>query len=68
MKSGEDFEAQLRESIGTATHTIVLVGPQTRFSRWVDREIEQSTESREDAPGAALVGVILPSHEDFSRP
>lgn len=67
LKPGEDFEARLRESIGTATHTVVLVGPQTRFSRWVDREIEQSTESREDGPGAALIGVILPSHEDFSR-
>jgi hypothetical protein len=68
LKPGEDFEARLRESIGTATHTVVLIGPQTRFSHWVDREIEHSTESREDAPGAALIGVILPSHEDFSRP
>lgn len=68
LTPGEDFEARLRESIGTATHTLVLIGPQTRFSRWVDREIEQSIEAREDAPGAALIGVILPIHEDFPRP
>ncbi len=68
LELGEDFDARLRESIRTATHTVVLVGPRTRFSRWVDREIEQSTESREDGPGAALIGVILPTNEDFSRP
>jgi hypothetical protein len=34
----------------------------------VDREIELGTESREDGPGAGLVGVILPPHDDFSRP
>jgi len=68
LKPGEDFEARLREAIGTATHTVVLIGPRTRFSRRVDCEMEQSTESRDDTPGAALIGVILPSHEDFSRP
>jgi hypothetical protein len=51
-----------------ATHTLVLVGSHTRLSRWVDREIELSTECRDTGPGAALIGLILPTHEDFKRP
>lgn len=58
----------VREAILASSHTLVLIGPTTRFSRWVDREIELSTEPREEGPGAGLVGVILPEHEDFSRP
>lgn len=59
---------QVRQAIQTASHTCVLLGPATRLSRWVDREIELSTEPREDGPGAGLIGVILPTHEDFSAP
>ena len=60
--------AFLREALLTATHTLVLIGPTTRQSRWVDREIELSTEVRDDGPGASLIGVILPAHADFSQP
>jgi hypothetical protein len=61
-------EASLEDCVKGATHTVVLIGPQTRFSLWVDHEIERSTEPRDDGPGAALIGVILPNHEDYSRP
>jgi len=63
----EAFE-QFREAILASTLTIVLLGPTTRQSRWVDREIALSTEAREDGPGAGLLGLILPTHEDFARP
>lgn len=68
LQPGQDFQRQLREFILASTHTLVLIGPTTRLSKWVDREIELSTELREDGPGAGLIGVILESHDDFRRP
>lgn len=68
LQAADKFQHQLRESILASTHTLVLLGPTTRLSRWVDHEIELSTELRGEAPGAGLIGIILPSHEDFSRP
>lgn len=68
MTSGESWEDWVESNARTATHTLVLIGAQTRWSRHVDHEIEVSTESRETGPGAALIGVILPTHEDFDRP
>lgn len=68
LEPGDEFPRRLREAILQTTHTLVLIGPRTRLSQWVDREIELSTESRDDGPGAGVVGIILPSHEDFSRP
>lgn len=65
---GEEFQRRLQEAILQTTHILVLIGPRTRLSQWVDREIELGTESRDDGPGAGVVGIILPSHEDFSRP
>lgn len=68
MEPSKEFQHSLREAISQTTHTLVLIGPQTRLSKWVDREIELSTESRDDGPGAGVVGIVLPSHEDYSRP
>lgn len=68
LEPGDEFPRRLQEAILETTHILVLIGPRTRLSQWVDREIELSTESREDGPGAGVVGLILPSHEDFSRP
>src|SRR5688500_17034189 len=68
LKGGENWADQLREAIRTSTHVCVLVGANTRRSKWVDREIELSTEPSDSRPGAALVGVILPTHDDFSLP
>lgn len=68
LEPGEEFQRRLREAIHQTTHSLVLIGPRTRLSKWVDCEIELSTESRDDGPGAGVIGVILPSHEDFSRP
>jgi MTH538 TIR-like domain (DUF1863) len=58
----------LRQQATGATITIVLIGPATRFSHWVDQEIEVSTKPTKSGPGAGLVGVILPHHEDYSKP
>jgi hypothetical protein len=68
LQPGQNIERSLREMILAATHILVLIGPTTRLSKWVDREIELSTEARENAPSAGLIGVLLESHEDFSRP
>jgi hypothetical protein len=64
----KDFQDQLEGVLNSATCVVVLIGTQTRLSKWVDREIELSTDSRENGPAAGLVGVILPSHVDFSLP
>lgn len=68
MAPGETFQRRLQETILQTTHILVLIGARTRLSQWVDREIELGTESRDDGPGAGVIGIILPSHEDFSRP
>ena len=68
LEPGEEFQHLWQEAILQTTHILVLIGPRTRLSQWVDREIELGTESRDDGPGAGVVGIILPSHEDFSRP
>lgn len=68
LNTGEDWTEWTRKAAQTATHTLVLVGPQTRLSKSVDQEIELSTQSRENGLGAALIGVILPHHEDFGQP
>lgn len=46
----------------------VLIGPETRYSKWVDKEIELATKPSKSGPGAGLIGVILPTHEDFPKP
>lgn len=69
LRPPEEFQAQLQEAVRQATHTLVLIGPRTRLSKYVDLEIELSAERRDDGgPGAGVVGIILPSHEDFTRP
>lgn len=68
LNAGEDWAEWTQNAAQTATHTLVLIGPQTRLSKWVDQEIELSTRCRENGPGAALIGVILPHHEDFGQP
>ena len=68
LNAGEDWSQWIQNAAQTATHTLVLIGPRTRLSTWVDQEIELSTRCRENGPGAALIGVILPHHEDFGQP
>ncbi|MGB0127788.1 MAG: TIR domain-containing protein [Rhodocyclaceae bacterium] len=68
-ETGEGIRDQLQELILQATHLLVLVGPRTRLSKFVDQEIELSTERRENGnPGAGVIGIILPSHPDYDRP
>jgi hypothetical protein len=66
---GSDVRRALQETIRQASHLLVLVGPRTRLSKFVDEEIALGIERRDDGtPGAAVVGIILPSHPDFTQP
>ena len=65
---GADIKGNLRGRLMQATMIIVLIGSTTRFSRWVDIEIEFSTKPTKEGPGAGLIGVVLPTHDDFSKP
>jgi hypothetical protein len=47
---------------------MVLVGPLTKDSQWVEMEMEVAMAARENGPGAGLIGVTLPNHDDFERP
>lgn len=66
--SDEDMLATIRDVMAKATMTFVLIGPRTRASKWVDKEIEIALLGTKDRPPTGLVAVILPEHEDFSRP
>ena len=68
IKPGDNYLQEVQPVLARCTHIVVLVGPLTKDSRWVDMEMEIAMASREDGPGAALVGVILPNHDDFARP
>ncbi len=56
------------EQAAQATTNIVLIGPNTRFSKWVDAEIELATKPSKSGPGAGLIGVVLPTHDDYTKP
>jgi hypothetical protein len=65
---GDLLLADLRNAVSEATVLFVLIGPRTRFSKRVDQEIECGLRRTSDRPAPGLVAVILPEHEDFSRP
>lgn len=68
VSPGDDILDQAKPALLTCTHIMVLIGPLTKSSLWVDMEMEIATSARESGPGAGLIGVILPDHEDFRRP
>ncbi len=47
---------------------VVLIGPKTRDSRWVDIEIALATRRRRAGLPGGLLGIILPEHPDHSMP
>jgi TIR domain len=65
---GDNYLEKVKPALETCTHIVVLVSPLTRDSRWVDMEMEVAMATRENGPGAGLIGVILPNHDDFKRP
>lgn len=65
---GDAYLDKAKHTLETCTHIMVLVGPVTKESRWVDMEMEIAMASSESGPGADLIGVILPNHGDFTRP
>jgi hypothetical protein len=65
---GEAYIDKARTALESCTHIFVLIGPMTKDSQWVDMEMEVAMSANEASPGASLVGIILPHHDDFHRP
>lgn len=68
VHAGERTLESVRSAIFSASVVFVLVGPKTRVSRWVDQEIALAIQASPSHAPAGLVAVILPEHEDYSRP
>jgi hypothetical protein len=68
LKVGASNQFELQERIAEVSTTMVLLGPDTRKSRWVDFEVETAVRGFEARPGTALIAVVLPNHEDFRKP
>lgn len=77
VRTGESLKAcggNIKESIAMTLDAmetlIVLLGPKTRSSKWIDWEIETalSSGSPQGRGPCALLAIILPDHEDFSKP
>lgn len=67
IRTGEPLVESLRCQLSGVTAVFVLIGARTRSSKWVDMEVEMATYTTSgQAPG--MVAVILPDHEDYSRP
>jgi len=62
-KDADDIQLQFLQECGII---IVLVGPRTQLSRWVDKEIDIAITDR--SKPAALLGIVLPHHKDFAKP
>lgn len=67
-RSGDSWFESIRSAIDSATVLFVLIGPRTRLSKWVDREIELATRRTAVSSAAGLVAVVLPEHSDFGKP
>jgi len=68
LSVGATVVDEIIAAIAKADVVFVLIGPKTRGSRWVDWEIETATRNSPSSPPAALVAVILPEHDDYSKP
>lgn len=60
-----DSWAAYKDALRKCDILVVLVGPTTRESQWVDWEIDLATASRTAGLAAGLLGLILPEHPDF---
>ena len=71
---GDNYLEKVQPVLNGCSHIMVLLGPTTQFSRFVDIEMDLAMAPRlvgdgnAAQPGAALLGVKLPNHEDFSKP
>ncbi len=63
-----EAEAHAESVLSHCSLVVVLIGPKTRDSRWVDMEIALATKPRIGLPGAGLLGIILPKHPDHGMP
>ena len=67
-ETNQEIEEQAESVLTHCSLVVVLIGPKTRDSRWVDLEIALGTAPRTGLPGAGLLGIILPEHVDFAMP
>jgi hypothetical protein len=68
VQPGEQYIDKAQEALQNCTLIMVLVGPTTKDSKWVDMEMDVAMDARDSGPGAGVLGVILPTHEDFAKP
>lgn len=68
IRSGDSVQESIRAAIASAAVVFVLIGPSTRTRKWVDKEIELATQGTPSRPAPGLVAVVLPEHDDYSRP
>lgn len=64
----EAYIDKAKSALESCSHIFVLIGPVTKESQWVDMEMEVAMSASETSPGASLIGIILPHHDDFNRP
>jgi len=65
---GEKYLEKARYPLLHCSHVIVLIGPNTQDSQWVDMEMQVATAARSGQPGASIIGLILPEHRDSKSP
>lgn len=58
----------IRSAIALASVVFVLIGPQTRVSKWVDLEVQTALTPSDTSQPASLVAIILPNHIDYALP
>ena len=64
----EDTLRRIREEhIADATVTVVLIGRRTWQRKYVDWEIGTTLRDTHTNPRCGLVGILLPSHQDFNQ-
>lgn len=68
VAEGDNYLEKAREPLENCSHILVLIGPNTQESQWVDMEMQIATAARNSKPGAYPIGVILEDHKDFERP
>lgn len=64
----DEIRRRIRDNhIADATVTIVLIGPRTWQRKHVDWEISASVIDRQNNQRCGLLGILLPTHPDYSK-
>jgi hypothetical protein len=73
LSAGDSTREAISLALRSADVHIVLLGPETRHSQWIDWEISEgmsASAGKGSSPASpcALLAIVLPHHEDFGRP